>query len=147
MKRLLTLLWLTCLLLPLAAKDFNVLNYGADLSGESITSEAINRAISACHEQGGGRVVLPRGRYLCGTLVMKSGVELRLEQGAVVCASKAYDDFPLQPRNPYRSQKDTYGWKALIYAADCHDIAITGEGTIEGNGGERKTGLDRVPKD
>jgi polygalacturonase len=64
--------------------EYNVKDFGAKGNGKSDNTEAINRAIAHCNEQGGGVVVVPAGRYLSGTIHLKSNVELRLEKDAVL---------------------------------------------------------------
>lgn len=132
---------------PVFSADLNVRDYGADGDTTRLQSVAINAAIEACAEKGGGRVVVPAGKYRCGTIFMKSGVELHLATGAQIYATDGYRDFPMQPQNHYRSQKDVGGWNALIFAADQHDIAITGQGTIDGRGRGRRGYLQNVPGD
>ncbi|MGN6418269.1 MAG: FAD-dependent oxidoreductase [Pseudobacter sp.] len=116
------------------AKDFPITAYGARPGARFLNTISINKAIEACHKAGGGRVIVPSGVFRTGTLLMKTHVELHLEAGAVLLASTSLNDFPVQPQPSYRSQKDPGGWRALIYANEVSDIAITGTGTIDGNG-------------
>ncbi|HEU4471073.1 MAG TPA: glycosyl hydrolase family 28 protein [Flavisolibacter sp.] len=120
------------------AKDYPVTGFGAKPGLQHINTQAINKAIQACHANGGGRVVIPAGVFRSGTLLMKEKVELHLEMGAVLMASTELKDFPIQPQPAYRSQKDPGGWRALIYANGVSDVAITGFGTIDGKGSEQK---------
>lgn len=135
------IVWLLVLCIlsqPVTAKDHLITDYGARPGSSALNTRAINRAIQACHAQGGGRVVIPAGVFRTGTLVMKSNVELHLQRGATLLASTALQDFPAQPRPAYRSQKDAPGWRALIYADEASNIAITGSGTIDGSGAAHK---------
>ncbi|RLB13008.1 MAG: glycoside hydrolase, partial [Deltaproteobacteria bacterium] len=112
---------------------FNVRDYGAAGDGETKDTEAIQRAIDAAHQAGGGRVYFPAGRYLSGTIFLKSLVTLDLEAGATLLGSTDTADFPkIVPK--FRSYTDNYVSQSLIYAEDRHDIAITGKGTIDGQG-------------
>ncbi len=113
---------------------YNVVDFGAVNDGLTINTVAINDAISACASNGGGKVVVPQGVYLSGTVNLLSNVELHLEMGAVLMASTDRRDFPRQPQPTYRSLKDKGGWFALVYAVEAQNIAITGKGTIDGNG-------------
>lgn len=124
------------------AQDFPVTRFGAKPGPAVLNTVPINKAIEACHRNGGGRVVIPPGVFRTGTLVMKDHVELHLETGATLLASTDLKDFPVQPQPAYRSQKDPGGWRALIYANEVSDIAITGYGTIDGNGAEQKPDPD-----
>jgi polygalacturonase len=118
--------------------QYNILNFGAVNDSTVLSTQAINEAIRACTEHGGGRVVFPAGKYQSGTIFLKSNVELYLEAGAILYGSKNPDDYPSQPRVKYRSLKDGLGWYSLIYAADQRNIAISGLGTIDGRGKGRK---------
>ena len=70
-----------------APPDFNVQSYGADGSGKTTVAAAINRAIDAASAAGGGTVYFPAGRYLSGSIHLKSNVGLYLGHGAVIQAS------------------------------------------------------------
>ena len=132
-----------CLLLGLVvqqamATDFPITSFGAKPGMDYLNTTAINNAIDACNKNGGGRVIVPAGIFRSGTLLMKNNVELHLEMGATLMASTDLKDFPIQPQPVYRSQKDPGGWRALIYANEVSNIAITGLGTIDGNGAQQK---------
>ncbi len=130
-------LGLLCLLLlaqQAIAKDYPITGFGAKPGPGHLNTGAINKAIQACHAAGGGRVVIPAGIFSSGTIVMKNNVELHLEMGATLLASDQAGDFPAQPQPRYRSQKDPGGWRALIYANEADNIAISGYGAINGNG-------------
>lgn len=140
-KKFFTAILLPCMLLlaqQSTGKDFLITDFGAKPGGKVVNTVAINKAIQACHTHGGGRVVVPAGVFSTGTLLMKNNVELHLQMGATLLASTALQDFPLQPQPAYRSQKDPGGWRALIYANEVNNIAITGPGTIDGNGAQQK---------
>jgi polygalacturonase len=114
---------------------FRITDYGAVGNGETICTDAIQSAIDACAKAGGGKVVFPNGKFLSGTIVLKSNVELHFEQNATLLASTHHKDFPLQPLPKYRSHKDQLGgFYALVYAEGADNIAITGNGTIDGQG-------------
>ena len=99
--------------------------------------KAIQKAIDKCTKAGGGRVVVPRGQHiLTGAITLKSGVNLVIEEGAVL-------EFAFQPElYPTRETSweglDCYNLSPCIYALRANDIAITGSGTIDG-GGTRQT--------
>ena len=99
----------------------------------------IQGEIDRAAAQGGGRVVLSRGIHPCGTLYLKSGVELHLEDGAVLLGgdrSEDYDDaIPLREVYSYaNSHSNTVTRKAFIYAENATNVAITGKGVIDGQG-------------
>jgi hypothetical protein len=115
--------------LPLAARDFDVKQFGA--KGDFTTNDrsAIQGAIDACHKAGGGRVTVPAGRYLSGDLVLRSHVILQLDAGAIVFASRKKEDYA-----PQQGFTDKYA--TLITAAGAEDIGITGLGTLDGQAPE-----------
>jgi len=120
------------------AQDYNIKQFGAVSDTTRLSTIAINKAISACYKNGGGRVVIPSGKYKSGTITLKSNVELHLERGAILYASTRHQDLPRQKQPVYRSQKDPGGWFALIYAEGASNIGISGPGTIDGQGGLQK---------
>jgi len=118
--------------------SFNVLDYGAVNDGTFLNTTAIQAAIDACAESGGGTVVFPAGIYISGTLYLKSNVGLHLVSGAILEGSKDLKDYPVTIAR-VRSYTDNYTNKCLIYAEDLENISITGTGTIDGNGAHFKT--------
>lgn len=142
MRRILLSILLLAGLVPLRAADFDIFSFGASRDTAALQTAAINAAIAECHRQGGGRVVIPAGKYKSGTIFLKDNVELHLEAGACLYASDDYRDFPVQPRAAYRSQKDAGGWVSLIYAVGASNIGITGRGVIDGRGRGRKGFID-----
>lgn len=137
-KKIATCFFLCFSVLQVIAKDFLITDYGAKPGMNTLNTVAINKAIEACYKNGGGRVVVPAGTFRSGTLLLKEKVELHLAMGAILMGSENISDFPFQPIPLYRSQKDPGGWRALIYAAGISQIAITGLGTIDGNGAKHQ---------
>ncbi|MBR7136503.1 MAG: hypothetical protein IKC99_00440 [Clostridia bacterium] len=116
--------------------DYCVSVFGADPSGQKLSTTAIQEAIDACAAAGGGRVVVPAGHYLIGTLWLRSWVELHLAHGAVLQASSSladYNDEDAYPQN-FHSDAEEWNGKHLIIAHECEQIAITGSGVIDGSG-------------
>ncbi len=112
---------------------FNVRDFGASGDGKTLDSPAIQRAIEACAKTG-GTVLLPPGRYLSGSLELKSGVNLHISRGATLLGSTNIADYR-EYRPEIRSYNDLFLKHSLIYGEKLHDIAITGEGVIDGQGG------------
>ncbi len=129
------LLW--CVSADAAPHDLllDVRDYGAVGDGKTLNTQALQKAFDTCAARGGGTVVLPAGRYLTGTLVLRDHITLRIEAGAVLLGSTKLKDYP--PKTPaFRSYTDVnYVDKCLIYAEKVCNIAITGQGTIDGQGG------------
>jgi len=111
-------------------REFIITDYGAVPDSITLNTDAINRAIEAARTAGGGRVVVPRGPFLTGTVQLKSGVTLHLDEGAVLLGSKNIKDYITRVWGHHR---DITPWH-LILAEDCEWIAITGAGAIRGNG-------------
>ncbi len=120
------------------SKSYNIMDFGAVNDGATICTNVFNKAITTCSENGGGTVVVPTGTFKCGTIRMKDNVELHLEIGSTLLASAKHEDFPRLPQPEYRSYVDRGGWYALIYAEGASNIAITGLGTIDGNGAQHQ---------
>lgn len=137
---------LTALVLALmpafAFADFNVRDYGAKGDGKTLDSPAIDKAIEACVKQGGGKVVLPAGTYLSGSIHMKSNVELHLQSGCVILAAPqsmgAYDKSETFGFPEYQDGGHTYFHNSLIWAEGQENISITGHGMIDGLGLTKK---------
>lgn len=121
--------------------SLNVRDLGAVGDGRTKDTASIQRAIDRAGQNGGGTVTFPPGKYLCGTLILKSKVHLHLELGATLLGSPDIADYPNIPRR-YRAYSDNYGYQSLIQGEDLHDIAITGLGTIDGQGSAFRTTTD-----
>ncbi len=134
LKKLILTLCLFFLGCSLWAQDYLITDFGARPGRAYLNTEAINQAIEVCSMKGGGRVIIPTGVFRSGTIFMQDNVELHFNMGATLLASPNLKDFPIQPPATYRSQKDPGGWLAFIYANGVSNIAITGFGTIDGNG-------------
>ncbi|WP_234734063.1 glycosyl hydrolase family 28 protein [Tellurirhabdus bombi] len=118
---------------PVFRKDtFNVLKYGAKSDGQSLNNQAINRAIDACNQAGGGTVLIPKGFWLTGPIVLKSNVNLHLMEGALLQFSSNRNDYPLVETN-WEGQ-DAIRCQAPISALKAQNIAITGKGVVDGAG-------------
>ena len=116
-------------------KDFSIVKYGALTDGVTDNSAAIRDAIAACNKAGGGRVVVPAGEFVTGAIHLKSNVNLHVSKGATLKFSrdpKAYlpvvftrwEGMELMNHSPF------------IYAFEQTNIAITGEGTLDGQSKE-----------
>ena len=107
MKKSIFLLTFTLLHLSLSAKDYNVKAYGAVSDGKTLTSDAFNKAIEVASQNGGGRVIVPAGEYLCGSIRMKSNIELHFEDGAkIIAASEKYNAY--DQREPWEGPEHLY---------------------------------------
>lgn len=126
---------------------YDVAQYGAVGDGAKVNTQAIQAAIDACAAGGGGVVSFPTGKYLTGTLYLKSGVSLRVEQGATLLGSTNLADYPVNSCK-YPSRSDEYTVRALIWGEGLEDVGITGTGTLDGQGGAfRSKKADREEMD
>jgi polygalacturonase len=116
-----------------AEELYDVRDYGAKPDGKTLCTASIQKAIDACSKAGGGTIYLPPGTFLSGTIYFKSGVTLRLAAGCTLLGSKDLKDYPPTVQ-AFRSYTDNYTDKSLIYGENVENIAITGLGTIDGQG-------------
>lgn len=111
------------------ARIYNIRDFGARGDGHTLNTDAINQAITKCAANGGGTVLIPAGLWLTGPIVMQSKVNLHLARGAVLTFSRNRDLYPVL-KIPHRN----FEAHPLIYGVHLKDIAITGEGILEGSG-------------
>lgn len=111
---------------------YNILNYGAVEGGVESVTDAINTAIMECSKNGGGKVIIPRGLWLTGPIFLKSNVCLTLEDGAYVTFSKNKEDYPIYHGN--WEGIDRLRATSPINIKDCNNVAIVGNGIMDGNG-------------
>ncbi len=118
----------------LSAQVYNVKDFGAINDGKKLNTKAIQKAIDLCTKNGGGRVELTGGgKYMTGTLYLKSNVTLYIDNGTVLLGSPDYDDYTTDTyKNMYKNEPHMN--RCLIFAKDAKSIAIDGYGTIDGNG-------------
>lgn len=116
-----------------AARDFLISDFGAKAQADYDSSAAITAAIAECAAAGGGRVVVPAGRFNTGPVHLKSNVNLHLQKDAVL-------SFYAEPQRYLPAVftrwegVELMGYSPLIYAYEQENIAVTGEGILEGNG-------------
>jgi polygalacturonase len=116
----------------------NVKAFGAVGDGKHLDSPAINQAIEACAQAGGGTVRLPAGTYLSGSIHLTNNINLHLDAGATILGApqemKAYD--PAEPfeGKAYQDQGHTYFHNSLIWGENLTNVSITGQGMINGGG-------------
>lgn len=113
-------------------KDFPVTEFGAEGDGETLNTEAFADAIEACHEAGGGRVVVPEGTFLTGAIHLKSNVNLHVSEGATILFSRNPDDYLPLVYSRWEGM-ELMNYSPFIYAYEQENIAITGKGTLDGN--------------
>ena len=117
----------------LFAQDYNILDFGAVNDGKTLNTPAIQSAIDAAFKNGKGRVVIPEGVFLTGSIILKSNVELNLNDKALLLGSTNSGDYIKLNR-----------WKAIIMADGQKNIAITGQGKIDGQGRRLALNIDSL---
>ena len=110
----------------------NIIDFGAKADGKTNNSVAINRAIKACHDDGGGIVVVPEGTFYTGAIHLLSNVNLHINEGAKLLFSIDPKDYLPLVYTRWEGI-DCYNYSPLIYAIDQENIAITGKGLLQGN--------------
>lgn len=111
-----------------AAATCNPRDYGAKADGATKDTAAIQSAIDACVKKGGGKVELTAGTYVSAPIELGSNINLHLDKGATLLGSPDHADYP------GKMEFHLADSKPLIGAANAENVAITGEGTIDGNG-------------
>ena len=114
---------------------FTVRQYGAAGDGTTLDTAAFNAAVSACAAAGGGQVLVEPGRYLTGTIRLKSNITLLLEAGAEIVGTpdlKQYVGFTPPEGNPLAAIPVPWH-RALVLGVDVENVTIAGRGTINGN--------------
>lgn len=114
-------------------QEFNILDYGAISDGKTLNTSFIQTAIDAAHENGGGRVVIPEGQFVTGSIILKSNVEFHLEKKAVI----------LGTTDPQHYKRFRW-WKALVLANGQENVALTGHGEINGQGRKLSLHIDSL---
>lgn len=114
------------------ANTVSIKDFGGVAGGKIKNTEAFKKAMDALVKKGGGKLVVPRGIWLTGPIVLQSNINLHIEDGAFITFSKDKSDYPLvdvsfEGLNTIRCQSP-------ISARNAKNIAITGNGVIDGNG-------------
>jgi len=140
---------------------FNVMEYGAINDGVTDARQAINKTITGCSNASGGMVLVPPGKYyVAGSIIMKSNVNLRIEEGAEIIFSSNPKDFAPFVLTIFEGT-ELFNYSPLVYGYHVSNIAITGKGILNGNATSgfatwrpqgsknqdrlRQMGIDQVP--
>ena len=126
----------------LSSANFNVKTFGATGDGVTIDSPAINKAIEAAADAGGGTVYIPAGTYLCCSIRLKSNISLYLDHGAVILAAEPTDSTGYDQAEPnewgdkykYQDYGHSHWRDSLIWGENLENISIVGSGLIYGKG-------------
>lgn len=111
---------------------FNIVRFGAIGNGNTLNTKSINDAIIACNKNGGGVVLVPAGYWLSGPVTLKSNVNLHLEKNALLQFSRDFNQYKIIEGN-YEGRPSARN-QSPIMGTNLENIAVTGAGTIDGNG-------------
>lgn len=115
-------------------KTYNVLDFDAKADGVTKNTEAFKKAIQACTNDGGGKVVVPKGKYLTGAIHLEDNVNLHLEEGAEILFSTDPQDYYPLVATAYEGI-ELMNYSPLLYAYKKKNIAVTGKGILNGQAG------------
>jgi len=104
--------------------NFNITDFGAVGDGKTMNTDSIAKAIAACAAAGGGKVIVPVGSFLTGPFTLTSNLDFHLDKGATILISDNLADFKVV----------NHRVENCIQADNCHDIRISGDGVIDGQG-------------
>lgn len=112
-------------------KTYNIIDFGAVADAMTNNSEAFKKAIQACTENGGGKVLVPKGKYLTGPIHLENNVNLYLEEGSEILFSTNPNDYYPLVHTSYEGI-ELMNYSPLIYAYKKSNIAVTGKGVLNG---------------
>ena len=116
----------------LHAKDVSIKDFGATGDGTTLDTAAIQKAIDEATSSGGGKVTIPAGTYLAGTIVLKDNVTLHMEEGAQLLGTNDLAQY--KNLDPFKEGLGAEVGSAFVVAIDAKNVAIEGKGTLNGNG-------------
>src|SRR5687768_890814 len=122
---------------------FDIVKFGAIADGKTLNTAMIAKAIEACALAGGGRVLVPTGKFLTGAIHLKSNVELHVSEGATLLFDTRPSSYPLVFTR--WEGMECMNYSPLIYAHGEKNIAITGKGTLDGQGSDRNWWMWKGP--
>lgn len=115
-----------------ADKLYNIAEKGAVADGKTLNTKAIQAVIEECSQNGGGTLLIPKGIFLSGSLFLKPGVNIELQEGAVLKGSTDINDYP---KILTRIEGHFEPWRAALINGDKVDhLRISGSGTLDGSG-------------
>ena len=117
-------------------RDFSIADFGAKPDG-TLCTDAFAKAMAACEKAGGGRVVVPAGKWFSGAIHFRSNCELHLAEGSEIVFSQDPKDYLPAVHTSWEGM-ECMNYSPLVYAYCCTNVAITGSGTLRGYEGEWK---------
>ena len=111
------------------SKMYNLKDFGGIADGKTLNTKAFNEAIATISSKGGGRLVVPAGKWLTGPIEMKSVVDIHLQEGALVQFTDDISQYPVREYSPGK-----FDVTPPIWGNNLHDVAFTGTGVFDGAG-------------
>ena len=118
----------------MSEKIYSVIEYGGVPDGETLCTQAVQAAVDACHENGGGVVKFDGGRYVLSTVFLKSNVHIQIDKDAEILGSLNFYDYAQQEKIDYPIYQDashTYFDLSMFVGRNCENVSITGAGKID----------------
>ena len=127
-------------------KNYNIVDYGAIADGKTLNTKAIQAAIDSANSSKGGKVIFPKGKFLTGSIEMKSGVDIYLEESAVLLGSTNPNDYKTMETEgrPVSPKSDDNSQLALVLANNANNISLSGKGLIDGQGRALALNIDSL---
>ena len=131
---------------------FNVRTFGAKGDGKTVDSDAVNKAIDAAAAKGGGTVFFPAGTYLCFSIRLKSNITIYVDNGSTILAADPakdhgkYDQWEPNEFDMYQDFGHSHWKNSLIWGIGVENVAIVGQGKIDGKGLTRRSPGPRRPR-
>ncbi len=113
-------------------QTFKITDYGAVGDGKTMNTKAFKKAITTCHQQGGGMVIVPKGVWLTGAIHLESNVNLHVTKDATILFSQNPKDYLPMVFTRFQGI-ELMNYSPFIYAYEKENIAVTGQGTLDGN--------------
>lgn len=114
------------------ANEVNLKDFGAVGDGSTLCTDAFKKAIEALEQKGGGKLIVPQGVWFTGPITLKSNINLHIEKGGIILFSADVNLYPLVETS--FEGLDTRRCQSPISGRNLENVAITGQGAIDGNG-------------
>lgn len=123
---------------------YNIKDFGAVPDGKTLNTKSIQNAIDTCFKNGGGTVLAENGRFLFGTIILRSNVELHIKSNATLVGSPHTEDYPERTDVKHVNSQKLPRWRnaCYIYCEESENVSITGMGQIDCNGQNFVTPID-----
>ena len=114
--------------------EINVLDRGVLADGKTLNSSAVQNIVEECYAKGGGKIIFPKGKFVLGTVFLKSNIQIYLEEGAELLGAESYYDYAQEEKVDYPIYQDsshTYFHPSMFVGLGVENISISGKGKID----------------